>query len=77
MQDSRQKVVLQLESFVKEERDFLQTIKWRKANWIVRILRRNCLLKQVIEGKIERTGGRGRRRKQLLDTIIKREEIVN
>ena len=30
------------------------------------ILRRNCLLKQVIEGKIEVRGRRGRRRKQLL-----------
>ena len=25
----------------------------RKANWIGHILRRNCLLKQVIEGKIK------------------------
>jgi hypothetical protein len=36
-------------------------------------LRRNCLLKHVIEGKregrIEVTGGRGRRRKQLLDDL--------
>jgi len=29
---------------------FKHCIKW-KANWIVHILRRNCLLKQVIEGK--------------------------
>ena len=29
----------------------------------------NCLLKHVIEGKIERTGRRGRRRKQLLDEL--------
>jgi hypothetical protein len=56
---------------VKEERHILHTIKRRKANWIGHILRRNCLLKHVIEGKlegrIEMTGGRGRRRKQLLD----------
>jgi hypothetical protein len=31
--------------------------KSRKANWIVDILRRNSLLKQFIEGKIE---GKGR-----------------
>jgi len=41
-----------------------------KANWIGHILRRNCLLKHVIEGKIEGrtevTGRRGRRHKQLL-----------
>jgi hypothetical protein len=35
---------------VKEERDILQTIKRRKANWIGHILRRNCLLKHVFEG---------------------------
>jgi hypothetical protein len=43
----------------------------RKANSIGHVLRRNCLLKHVtegnIEGKIELTGRRGRRRKQLLD----------
>jgi hypothetical protein len=50
---------------VKEERNILHTIKGRKANWIGHILRRNCLLKHVIEGKlegtIEMTGRRGRR----------------
>jgi hypothetical protein len=48
----------------------VRTIKRRKGNWIGHILRRNCLLKHVIEGKsegrIEMTGRRGRRRKQLL-----------
>jgi hypothetical protein len=47
--------------------------KKRKANWIGHILRRNCLLKHVIEGqlegRIEMTGRRGRRRKQLLDDL--------
>jgi hypothetical protein len=38
---------------VKEERNILQTINRRKANWISHILHKNCLLKQVIEGKIE------------------------
>jgi hypothetical protein len=55
---------------VKEERNIVHTIKRRKANWIGHILRRNCLLKHVIEGKIEgrieMTGRRGRRHKQLL-----------
>jgi len=36
---------------VKEERNILQTMKRRKANWIGHILRRNCLLKHVIERK--------------------------
>jgi hypothetical protein len=58
---------------VKEERNILQKIKRRNANWIGHILRRNCLLKHVIEGKlegrIEMMGRRGRRRKQLLDDL--------
>ena len=44
----------------------------RKANWIGHILRRNCLLKQVIQGKIkemEVARRRGRRRKKLLDGL--------
>jgi len=32
----------------------LQTVKGCKANWIGYILRRNCLLKLLTEGKIER-----------------------
>jgi hypothetical protein len=54
---------------VKEERNILHTIQRRKDNWIGHILRRNCLLKHVIEGRIEMTGRRGRRRKQLLDDL--------
>jgi hypothetical protein len=45
----------------------------RKYNWIGHILRRNCLLKEVIEGKIkgriEVTRRRGRRSKQFLDDL--------
>jgi hypothetical protein len=66
---------------VKEERNTLHTIKRRKANWIGHILRRNCLLKHVIEGKlegrIELTGRRGRRRKQLLDDLKERRDTGN
>jgi hypothetical protein len=38
---------------VKEERDILQKLKGRKANCFGHILRRNCLLKDVIERKLE------------------------
>ena len=37
---------------VREERNILHTIKSRKANWRGHILRRNCLLKHIIEGKV-------------------------
>jgi hypothetical protein len=46
------------------------TIERRKSNWVDHILRGNCLLKHVIEGKIEGwmevTGRRRRGCKQLL-----------
>ena len=58
---------------VNEQRNNLREIRKRKANWIGHILRTNCLLKQVIEGKIkgemEVARRRGRRRKKLLDDL--------
>ena len=41
---------------VKEQRNILHEISKQKANWIGHILRRNCILQQVIEGKIKRGG---------------------
>ena len=38
---------------VNEQRNILREISKRKAKWIGHILRRNCLLQQVIEGKIK------------------------
>ena len=52
--------------------DFNKTgseIRKRKANWIGHILRRNCLLQQVIEGKIKRQIEVTRRRQKLLDDL--------
>ena len=58
---------------VSEQRNILHEIRERKATWIDHILIRNCLLKQVIEGKIkgemEVTRRRGRRHKKLLDDL--------
>jgi hypothetical protein len=60
---------------VKKERNILRTVNRKKANWIGHILRWNCLLKHVIEGKVEgrikMRGRRERRRKQLLDDLKK------
>ena len=58
---------------VKEERNGLHKVQGRKANLIIHILRRNCLVNHVIEGTIE--GGvelierQGKRCKRLLDDI--------
>ena len=54
----------------------LHEIRKRKANWIGHILRRNCLLQGVTEGKIqggiEVTGRQGRRHRKLLDDLQER-----
>ena len=56
---------------VNEQKNTLHKIRKRKANWIGQILRINCFLQQVIEGKIkgqiEVIRRRGRRRKKLLN----------
>jgi hypothetical protein len=61
---------------VKEQRNILHETRKRKANWIGHILRRNCLLQRVIEGKIqggiEMTERQGRRRRKLLDNLKER-----
>jgi len=61
---------------VNEQRNILHEISKRKAKWIGHILRRNCLLKRVIEGKIKGgigvTGRRGRRRGKLLNDLKER-----
>jgi hypothetical protein len=58
---------------VKEESNVLHTIKRKKAKWVGLVLRDKCLLKYVIEGKVEGrievTGRRGIRRRQLLDDL--------
>jgi hypothetical protein len=61
---------------VKEQRNILHEIRKRKANCIGHILRRNCLLHRVTEGKIqgriEVTGRQGRRRRKLWDNLKER-----
>jgi hypothetical protein len=60
---------------VKWQRNILHEINKRKFNWIGYILCRNCLLQQVIEGKvkagIEVTGRRRRRRRKKLLNELK------
>jgi hypothetical protein len=61
---------------VKEQRNILHEIRKRKTIWIGHILRRNCLLQRVIEGKIqggiEVTGRQGRKCRKLLDDLKER-----
>jgi hypothetical protein len=61
---------------VKEHRNILHEIHKWKANWIGHILRQNCLLQRVTEGKIQRgievTGRQGRRCRKLLHDLKER-----
>ena len=58
---------------VNEQTNILHEIRKRKPNWFGHTLSRNCLLKQVIEGKLKGemdvTRRRGRRGKKLLDDL--------
>jgi len=59
-----------------EQKNILHEMLKRKANWIGHILRINCLLQRAIEGEIqggiEVTGRRGRRRRKLLNDLKER-----
>jgi hypothetical protein len=58
---------------VKKERNIAHTIERRKSSWFFHILRRDCLLKHALEGKlkarIEVMGRRRRRHELLLDDL--------
>jgi hypothetical protein len=66
---------------VKKQRNILHKIRKRKVNWIGHILRRNCLLQRVIDGKIQGgikvTGRQGRKRTKLLDNLKERRGFSN
>jgi len=62
-------------------RNTLRRMKRTKVNWIGHIWRRNCLLAQDIEGRIEGridvTGRRGRKHKQLVGDLKGRKSTAN
>jgi hypothetical protein len=69
-----QKVVVRR---VKEKRNILRTVQRRRAKWIGHVLRRECLLKYVIEGKIKERGRRDTKVTSYCMTIRKRTDAVN
>jgi len=58
-----------------DEMNMSYTINQGKANCIGHILRRNCLLKHVIQGRIKGSGRRGRNHKHLL--ILEKKTLEN
>jgi ribosomal protein L35 len=49
----------------------------KKANWTGHILRGNCVLKHILEGKTQGTRRRGIRREQLLDDLKEKRRNWN
>ena len=56
---------------VGEERSLVNTVIKRKKSWIGHVLRHDCLLKSVIEGRMEGKRCRGRKRIGILDELTK------
>jgi hypothetical protein len=65
---------------VKEQRNILHDICNRKANWVVHILRRTCLLQRITDrktqGGIEVTGRRGKNVGSYWTSLRKVENIL-
>ena len=59
-----------------EKRTLINNILRRKANWILHILRINCLLYDAIEGQMTEVKGVGRRRTQLHDDLKKSMDLL-
>ena len=59
---------------MKEQRCLVHVIKQRQANWIGHVLRHDCLLKTVLEGKMEGKRTRGKPRRKMLDLLMEQED---
>ena len=53
-----------------EGRIMVELIRKRRRNWLGHWLRRNCLLKDALEGMVNGKKVRGRRRHQMIDNIM-------
>jgi hypothetical protein len=56
---------------INRKKNTLHTVNRRKETWFGHFLRRNCLVKDLIEGYREWKRGRDRRRKPLWDELKK------
>ena len=53
-----------------EERIMLELTRKRKRNWLGHWLRRDCLLKDALEGMVNRKKVCGRRKYQMIENIM-------
>jgi len=52
-------------NLVREQRSLVNVIKQRQVNWIGYVLRNNCLLKTLLEGKIKKKLPREKARRKM------------
>ena len=60
---------------VREARTILELIKERKRNWLGHWLRRNCQLKDALEGMVNGKKVHGRRRYHMMENFMIRARI--
>ena len=61
-------------NLVQEQRSLVHVIKQRQANWIGHVLRHDCLLKTVLDSKMEGKWTRGKPRRKMLDLLVEQED---
>ena len=61
---------------VGENRCLLDKISSRKRNWVGHVLRSEGLMREVMEGRMERKRTRGRPRKGMLDEFLENESYA-
>ena len=54
---------------VKEEKCLIRTIRQRQTNWVGHVLRREGLLREVIEGRVKGTKRPGKPRKGMISYL--------
>ena len=62
---------------VREMRQLLQKVVIRQKNWIGHVLRGDGLLRKVLEGEIDGKRTRSRKRKGMLDILLKEEDYIS
>ena len=59
---------------VDESRSLMESLRIRQKNWIGHVLRHDCLLQKVIEGRFQGKKTPGRPRTMLLDALMQEDE---
>jgi len=63
----------EVSSLVQKQRSLVHVIKQCQANWIGHVLKDDCLLKAVLEGKMERKWPRGKPRRKMHHLLMEQK----